>query len=458
MDERELALAGISRQARLIRAREVSPVEVVEACLARIEALEPALNAFRVVLAERALAEARQAEARVAAGDERPLLGVPVAIKDDVDVAGEVTAKGTAAHGGPAREDAVVVRRLRQAGAIVIGKTNVPELTIWPFCETPAYGTTRNPWRVDRTPGGSSGGSAAAVAGGEVGAALGSDGAGSIRIPAACCHLFGLKPTRGRVPHPPAWHGMVAVGPLTRTVEDAALFLGVIADGLDTAPPSPPARLRIAISKRVPPETLGRLGPEMERAWHEMAELLRTLGHEVVERDPDYGMLASLNVIPRYLRGIHDDARTLPHPERLDRRTRGMVRLGKLYPPRVLAWLRRREAEHVARVNRVFDDADVLLTPALAEPAPAVGRWDGRGAVRTLLGPSGVAAFTPYTPPWNATGNPAASVPAGLTADGLPLAVQLVGRMGDEQTLLSLAAQIEAETRFSERVPPLAAD
>ncbi|MEX2195727.1 MAG: amidase [Thermoleophilaceae bacterium] len=456
MDSLDLAFAGIARQAGLVRSRELSPVELVETCLARTEELDPALNAFRTVFAERALAEARQAEGRAGAGEERPLLGVPVAIKDDVDVAGEVTACGSAAHGGPAAADAEVVRRLRAAGAIVLGKTNVPELTIWPFTETMAFGATRNPWRVDRTPGGSSGGSAAAVAAGLVGSALGSDGAGSIRIPAACCHLFGLKPTRGRIPHPLGWHGLSVVGPLARRVADAALFLHVAADGIGSEPPLPPGRLRVAMSKAAPRGAIAELHPEMERAWRQAGELLRSLGHEVVERDPDYGH-SMVDVVARFLRGIHDDARHFPHPERFERRTRGMVRLGGAIHPRAMAALAERQAALAARVNEVFDHADVLLTPALAWLPPEVGRWQGRGALRTLAGRGGAAAFTPWTAPWNGTGNPAATVPAGLTEDGIPLSFQLVGRMGDEPTLLSLGAQIEEATGFSERRPPLAA-
>src|SRR4029077_251356 len=199
MDATDLAYAGAARQARLIAAGEVSAREVVRATLDRIDRLDPQLNAYRVVFAERALAEADQADARRRAGDSRPLLGVPVAIKDDTDVAGEATARGTDASDlTPRPRDAEVVRRLRAAGAVVVGKTNVPELMIWPFTETPSFGVTRNPWALDRTPGGSSGGSGAAAAAGLCGVALGTDGAGSIRIPAAFCGLFGLKPQSGR--------------------------------------------------------------------------------------------------------------------------------------------------------------------------------------------------------------------------------------------------------------------
>src|SRR4051812_23441487 len=242
MDDTELAFAGAARQARLISDGEVSARELVDAVLARIERLDPVLNAYRSVYAERARAEADRVDAgRAGAGGAdgadapgaRPLLGVPVAIKDDADVAGDITAFGTAAYGPPRRRDSDVVARLRAAGAIVIGKTNVPELTQWPFTESLTFGATRNPWALDRTPGGSSGGSGAAVAAGLCGVALGSDGAGSIRIPAAFCGVFGIKPQRGRIPLGPgrteAWHGLVHLGPLARHVADAALFLDVAA-------------------------------------------------------------------------------------------------------------------------------------------------------------------------------------------------------------------------------------
>src|SRR3954449_4921690 len=223
MDATELAYAGATQQARLIAVGDVSAREVVGAVLRRIERLDPQLNAFRVVLAERALAEADQADARGRAGEERPLLGVPVAIKDDTDVAGVPTARGTAASDlTPRPADAEAVRRLRAAGAVIVGKTNVPELMMWPWSEGVSFGAVRNPWALARTPGGSSGGSGAAVAAGLCGVALGTDGAGSIRIPAAFCGLFGIKPGRARIPQGQgdgeAWHGLSQLGPLARTV------------------------------------------------------------------------------------------------------------------------------------------------------------------------------------------------------------------------------------------------
>src|SRR4051794_25530221 len=203
MDAADLMFAGISRQAQMVRAGEVSSAELVQACLDRIEALDPQLNAWRIVLADKALAEAAQADGRRGAGDERPVLGVPIAIKDDIDVAGTTTAWGTSAHGPEKPEDAEVVKRLRDAGAIVVGKTNVPEMTIWPFTETPTFGATRNPWDTSRSTGGSSGGTGAAVASGMVGAGTGSGGGGSIPLPSPGGGAFGLQPPRGLGPHPP---------------------------------------------------------------------------------------------------------------------------------------------------------------------------------------------------------------------------------------------------------------
>src|SRR5690349_2535489 len=216
MDGVDLAFAGLARHADLIAAREISSRELVELFLARIERLQPVLNPYRVVLGESALKEADAADARRSG----PLNGVPIAIKDDAHVAGEVTAYGCDADPQPQPQDSEVVARLRAAGAVIIGKTHVPEMMATPFTESPTFGVTRNPWDPHRTSGGSSGGSATAVAAGLASAALGSDGAGSIRIPSACTHLFGLKPQRGRVSSAPdvAPDGMAVFGPIARRV------------------------------------------------------------------------------------------------------------------------------------------------------------------------------------------------------------------------------------------------
>jgi amidase len=460
VDAAELAFAGIAKQAELIALGEVSSRELLDLYLERIARYDTQLNAFRVVFAERAQMEAAQADARRGAGGERPLLGVPIAIKDDTDVAGELTPFGTRAPDRPASADQEVVRLLRAAGAIVIGKTNVPELTLWPFTETPTFGATRNPWDIQHTPGGSSGGSGAAVAAGLVGGALGSDGLGSIRIPSSFCGLFGVKPQRHRIsiaPHTETrhgWHGLAVYGPIARSVRDAALFLDVTAQ----TPPSQgsfrdaaaraPGRLRIAISTKpiVPqPVDAGVL-----KAVELTGELLRSLGHQTTERDPDYPPWLVPHMIARYLRGAYDSAMDLGNVERMERRTRQVVRLGRMVGEAGVARACASEPELAARVGRVLEDHDVLLMPATARPALRIGEYEGRMAPWTMLGGLRVV---PYLGTWNATGQPAVSVPAGFTAEGLPLGVQLVGRPHDEATLLALAAQIEAARPWTQDRP-----
>jgi amidase len=458
MDATDLAFAGASRQAELLRAGEVSPRELVETYLRRIERIDPDLNAFRKVLAERALAEADQAAARLRAGDDRPLLGVPVAVKDDVGIAGEVRTDGTNAFGEPEREDWEIVRLLRAAGAIVLGITNVPELTIWPFTETPTWGITRNPWDPQRTPGGSSGGSGAALAAGLAPLATGSDGGGSIRIPSAFCGLAGLKPQRDRIPYLPTgrphWHGLSVVGGMGRTVADAALFYEAVT-GLPwrAAAGRDPQPLRIALSLRVPPGLVAKVEPAIRRGTEDVAEVLRSLGHQVVERDPDYGLVTGWPM--RWLGGIADDAASMPHPERLEPRTRSMARLGRAV--KALGGVRRAieaEAADAARINAIFDDVDVVLGPGTATLPQRVGRYTAAGALRTW---QGVSASVPFQAVWNHVGNPAITIPSGMAPEGLPTSVQLAGRPDGEETLLSLAGQIERARPWADRRPPLAA-
>ena len=463
MDATELAFAGIARQAELIRAGEVSPVELVDLYLDRIERIDPRLNSFRCVEAERARAEARQAEGRRGAGGERPLLGVPVAVKDNIDVAGEITAHGSASYGAPATEDAKMVARLREAGAIVLGRTHMPELAIWPATESDAWGTSRNPWDTSRTPGGSSGGSGAAVAAGLVGAGVATDGGGSIRIPAACCGLVGLKTQRGRVPLSGAeehWHGLSVAGSVTRFTVDTALWLDVVSGGAGAPDPdrpfaesaaTPPGKLRIALSLKSP-DPLTKVTDPVRRALEGMADLLRSLGHEVHERDPEIGWLLPL-FLPRWARGIYDDVEEMPHPEALETRTRRAAVLGRLVGERGLRWARAREAGRAAQINRVFDDADVLLTPTMPHPPDRAGFYARAGLVRSVDRAAGTVVFTNI---WNLTGQPAAALPTPSTGPGgVPLSAQFVGRPNDEATLLSLAAQLEAEIGWPERRPPV---
>jgi amidase len=454
VDSTELAFAGIARQAELVRAGEISPSDLVELYLERIARLEPDLNAFRIVFAERARAEAEQAAARLAGGDERPLLGVPVAVKDNVQVAGEVTAMGSNAYGPPAVADSEVVRRLRAAGAIVIGKTHLSELAIFPATETAAWGQTRNPWDRGHSAGGSSGGSAAAVAAGLVGAAYASDGGGSIRVPASTTGLFGLKPQRDRVPLLPDlehWHGLSAAGAVTRTVRDTALWLDVVADSDSSfaeAAAREPGQLRVALSFK--PSSVTRVDPRVRAAVEGVADTLRSLGHAVSERDPDYGELTPL-FLPRWLLGIRDDVRALPHPERLERRTRQLARLGQLIGERGMRRARAAEAERAQRINAVFEECDVLLTPTIPSPPDPLGRFSGASLARSIYRASQMVGFTQ---PWNVTGQPAASIPAPVEPGGLPIGAQLIGRPGDESTLLSLSAQLERELRWPDLRPP----
>ncbi len=453
-ERRELAFAGVARQAELVRSGQVSPRELVETALERIARLDPELNAFRVVFSERALTEADQAAGRANGGDERPLLGVPVAVKDDMSVAGTPRVRGSNAHGAPETEDSELVRRLRAAGAIVVGVTRTPELMLWPFTETAHGGTTRNPWSLDRSPGGSSGGSGAAVAAALVPAATASDGAGSIRIPAACCGLFGLKTQRGRVSTAPlrdVWTGLGVYGFLTRSVADSALLYDLAGgEGFAEAARREPGKLRIALSVKIPPGVVARLDAQQRRAAQDTAELLRSLGHEVVERNPSYGLMGR-NVMTRYFAGAYEEARTMGDRSRLERRTRGVVRIGGAARRLLRKAIAAQEGD-AARINRIFDDVDVVLTPTLTAPPLAIGRYEGCGAPRTFNAAAGFVAFNPV---WNHVGNPAAAVPAGLDDAGLPLSVQLGGRPGDEATLLSLAAQLESARPWAGARPPV---
>jgi amidase len=461
VDPSDLAFAGAAEQARMLAGGELTAPVLLETYLERIERLDSELRAYRVVLYDRAREEAEAAQQRLDAGERLPLLGVPIAIKDDADVAGEVTTYGSGAHGPAATSDAEVVRRLRAAGAVIVGKTAVPELMIMPFTESLTFGATRNPWNPTRTPGGSSGGSAAAVAAGLAAVALGSDGGGSIRIPSTWCGVFGLKPQRDRIslePHDDAWQGLSVNGPIARSVMDAALFL----DATSTMPgpegefaaaaTREPGRLRIALSTKVPTPTPVRVGEKQLAAVDEAGALLRELGHDVIVRDPEYPVSLYLNYLPRFLRGISDDADAQAHPERLEARTRGIARLGRYFSDRRMGSLRAAEPGLSARIQSIFDDVDVVVTPGTATGPSRVGAYQRRGGVSTLLL---VAQRVPYQQVWNLTGQPAASVPWDLDADGVPTSVQLVGRPYDEATLLSLSAQIEAARPWAHRRPPL---
>jgi amidase len=457
----DLAFAGAAEQARLLAAGTITAPVLLDLYLERIARLDPQLRSYRTVLVQSARQEAAAAQHRLDAGERAPLLGVPIAIKDDVDVDGEVTACGSSAVSTAAVRDAGVVSRLRAAGAVIIGKTNVPELMIFPFTESLTFGATRNPWNTALSPGGSSGGSGAAVAAGLAPLALGSDGGGSIRIPSGWCGLFGLKPQRDRVPlapHDDAWCGLSVNGPIARSVEDAALFLDVTTTpgpdgGFVRAAGRDPGRLRIALSTKVPPPLIAKVGKEQRAAVEEAGALLRGLGHDVVVRDPDYPPAAVYaNFLPRYFRGIYEDVRKLPHQDRLEKRTRNMARIGSLLSERRMATVRAGESAVAERIQSIFDDVDVVITPGNATGPSRIGAYQRRGGISSLLL---VSQRVPFFEIWNLTGQPAAAVPWGLDHDGVPLSIQLVGRPSDEATLLALSTQIESARPWAHRRPPV---
>ncbi|SED60865.1 amidase [Streptomyces sp. PAN_FS17] len=457
--------AGLAESARALADGEVTSRALVEEALARIEATQGSLNAFRVVRAEAALAEAEAADRELAAGVRLPLLGVPVAVKDDTDVAGEPTAFGCSGQFPPAAKDAEAVRRLRAAGAVIVGKTNTCELGQWPFTEGPAFGATRNPWHQDHTPGGSSGGSAAAVAAGLVPAALGSDGAGSVRIPASWTNLIGIKPQRGRVstwPRGESFKGITVNGTLARTVADAALLLDAAAGNHELDPHRPPTidasqavgrdpgRLRIALALKPPFTALpARLDPRVRARIVELGEKLSALGHHVEVADPPYGQIG-LTFIPRATAGIAEWAGEVPSPALLDPRTRSAARLGRLLGGVPLRAARRAEAVLHRRIGRFYESYDVVLAPTTAAPPPRIGAMLGLGGFAT---DRAMIAACPYAWPWNVLGWPGVNVPAGF-ADGLPVGGQLLGPANSEPLLISLAAQLEAELRWHELWPP----
>jgi len=454
-DTPDLARLGVADMVKRTRTGQVRSVDLVEACLATIERRDGELNAMAAVLADEARAEAAERDRAHASGEALgPLHGVPVVIKDENDVAGVVTNFGGKANETPAAADSEVVRRLRAAGAVVIGKTRMPEFGAWPYTESDAWGITRNPWDPSRTPGGSSGGTAVAVATGMAPVGIGGDGGGSIRIPSACCGLFGLKPQRGRVstaPNEHLWLALGVLGALSRSVLDSAIVYDVIRGNLDSdlyqagdtpsfveAARKTPGTLRIGWSAK--PVSLGvKPHPVNVRALEETSRLLADLGHDVFEIDPKYPD-PTLAFVPQFFGGIRAEADAMERFDRLERRTRQTYRMGGWARPGVLKRALAQSEKVSAKANRVFDRCDVLMTPTIAHRPAPVGVLGGIGTVRATLRSMPAIAYAAL---WNVAGNPAASVPAGIADDDLPTAVQLVGRTDDEATLLSLAAQIE---------------
>ncbi len=478
MDATELCFASATELSALIRSRALSPVEVTEAVLARITRLNPTLNAYCTVTAEAALAEARLAEAAVSRGDALgPLHGVPISIKDLTATRGVRTTRGSRLYADSLPdEDAPVVERVRAAGAIVLGKTNTPEFGWKGDTGNPLFGVTRNPWDSahEASAGGSSGGAGAAVAAGLGPLALGTDGAGSIRIPASFCGVVGLKAQLWRVPtYPPSSVETLAhTGPMTRTVRDAALLLGVIAGPDERDRLSLPAtgddwlaacdvgirepgrsvrRLRVAWS---PDLGYAAVEPEIARiAAAAAARFATDLGCTVEEAHPGFpdprraelilfytGVLANVADLPTERRALID-----PDLARaLEEETTGLTALDYVRANAV------RQGVWDA-VRRFFGIYDLLLTPSVAVSPFRAGEEGPRGDAG---GAGGRFGWTPFTYPFNLSGNPALSIPAGFTAAGLPVGLQLVGRRFDEATVLRAGSAFEAVQPWAHVRPP----
>jgi aspartyl-tRNA(Asn)/glutamyl-tRNA(Gln) amidotransferase subunit A len=455
----------------LLHRRALSPVELTDVYLARIEQLNPALNAYLTLTADAARAEARAAEAELTAGTDRgPLHGIPLGIKDLIPMAGVRTTAGSKILGDwVPTEDATVVRRLHAAGAVLLGKCAMTEFATG-HAHNPHYGPTRNPWDQDRTPGGSSSGSGAAVAAGLAAAALGSDTACSIRQPAAYCGLAGLRPTHGRVSLagvvPLAW-SFDTVGPLARTVEDAALVLAAIA-GADAADPTtepvPVASYRAALRPGLQGVSVGvpcsyfwdRLDAEVAAAVEAALDVLRHLGAhvaDVVVPGLDEALAA---------RGLIHDAEAYAYhatwlrerPQDYGEDVGARLRRGAAYSGQDVVEAQRRLARYVAEVNALLDEVDVLVAPTTPTPA---WRFDTPrvtlGGVEEENRPLGLRLTTPFT----AVGGPTLSVPCGFSAAGLPIGLQIAGRRWDEAAVLHVGHAYEQATDWHTRRPPLAA-
>ncbi len=473
---RELLLRPADELAGLVRGGELSSRELVTASLERIGALDQRVGAFIDVDAERALAAADA----VGPGDERPFAGVPVAIKNNRPVAGlRLTAGAELLAGETASYDAFLVRRLRDAGMIIVGTTKLPEFGILPVTEPRAFGPARNPWDLERTPGGSSGGAAAAVAAGMVPVAHGNDGGGSIRIPAACCGLVGLKPARGRIsPGPEIGDSFLGVdGVLTRTVAETAQLLDVLAgyepgDATWAPPPPapfaaatarPPGRLRIGLAL-TPPVVEHQVDPACISAARDAAALLEELGHEVVEATPPWSMPGQFDTfrdvfgpqVASVIRYAAHVAGRAPQPSDMEALSWDLwERANRATPLDYLFAVSR-----LHRLSRVvaafFADFDALLTPALGERPLPIGELDGTAPDADATFHRS-AAFTPFTATANVTGQPAIALPLFHGDDGLPTAVHVIGRPAGEATLLALAAQLEDASPWAERRAPIAA-
>ena len=474
MDDQSLAFASAQQLAELVRTRQVSPVELVDLFLDRIVALNPRLNAYLTVAADQARAAAREAERAVAGdGSLPPLLGVPLSIKDLHATKGIRTTFGSYVYRDHVpQEDAVAVERLRRAGGIILGKTNTPEFGQSATTENRLGDHCRNPWHPERTSGGSSGGAAAAVAAGLGPLALGSDGGGSIRVPAGFCGVVGFKPTFGRVPAHGGLGGMPLfshLGPITRTVRDAALMLGVIAgfdrrdpNSLRQAPPDflgalagdPASALRDLRVAWSPDLGYARVDPEVCAVAGAAARVFVDFGCHVEEASPAAGspfsIFGPLVAVDEYAATGH---LLLDHADELMRYVRATFEHGQGVMGFEYSQALRGLERYRAQMADFFEVHDLLLCPTNAVPAFPVGRRprviDGQ-QVDTLWGPF------PFTAPFNLSGQPAITVPCGFSVDGLPIGLQIVGRVGDEVTVLRAAAAFEQARPWAGVRPPLA--
>jgi aspartyl-tRNA(Asn)/glutamyl-tRNA(Gln) amidotransferase subunit A len=465
----DLPSLTIAEAARLIERRQLSPLELTHACLDRIERLNPLVNAFVTVTRERALDDAARAEQELLGGHYRGSLhGIPIGLKDLIDTAGIETFAGAAVlRGRIPDQDATAVRHLRQAGAVLLGKTNTHEFAWGTTTNNPHTGATRNPWQTDHIPGGSSGGSGAAIAARLALGTLGTDTGGSIRIPAALCGCVGLKPTFGRVSRagviPMSWQ-LDHPGPIARTVEDAALLLQAIAgyDANDfaTVPvPVPDYRaallpdvrgLRIGVPRD---QFFGLLDPEVLVAVEEALELFRTLGAEVLDvesgftREQVISAWRLVNVESRLLHAPYLEQT----PESYSEELRAIL-LQPLPEPLDLAAAYRASYDIKEAVRRVLETVDVLVAPTTMRPASRIG--EDPVEIEGIKLSTG-AAFASLTMPFNIAGVPAISLPCGLSAEGLPIGLQIAGRPFDEPTVLRAAHAYECATDWHRRLPPI---
>ncbi|MEL7034676.1 MAG: amidase [Cyanobacteria bacterium J06592_8] len=454
MNLENLAFSSALAQAQLIRNKELSPLELVELYLKRIEAFNPQLGCYFTVMESEAIALAKVQTEQLTTLDPSelpPFFGVPISIKDLNPVAGVRCTYGSQVlMNQEATYDDAVVTRIREAGFIILGKTATSEVGSLPYTEPDGFPPARNPWNLEYTPGGSSGGAAAAVAAGLCAIAQGSDGGGSVRGPAFCCGLVGLKPSRGRVSHAPVGDyqsGISINGPIARTVADAAALLDVMA-GYVTGDPywltdpevsfleaisKPVKGLRIAFSTKIPP--VGEASDPCKQAVKETVQLLEEMGHYLERGCPDFTdliepfkMVWSSGVGAS---GIPKDLLTPMNQWLLEQTGSAGEYLQAVSQMQSAA----------RRIVAFFDQFDVLLTPTYMHAAISVGEYQNLSPEETL---EQIIQWIAPCPPFNATGQPAIAIPTGLTAEGLPVGVQLVGKPGDEATLLALANQLEA--------------